>query len=97
RNFPQRLRLVRKGDGSEGTQYVSGATPRRHEPIRSALGVDCSESLFMGAINIVVEGPSDQKVLVAGIQKFGKPSAIDDFLDLNKVTFVSAGGVTHVR
>lgn len=97
RNHPHRLRLVRKGDGSEGTQYVTGGVARRHEPIRSALGIDCSETLFMGAVNIVVEGPTDQKVLIGGIQRFGNPSAIDDFLDLNKVTFVSAGGISHVR
>lgn len=97
RNFPQRIRLVRKGDGSEGTQYVPGSSTRRHEPIRSALGIDCSETLFMGAVNIVVEGASDQKVIVGGIQKFGDASAVDDLLDLNKVTFVSAGGVGHVR
>lgn len=97
RNFPQRIRLVRKGDGSEGTQYVPGSSTRRHEPIRSALGIDCSETLFMGAVNIVVEGASDQKVIVGGIQKFGDIAAVDDLLDLNKVTFVSAGGVGHVR
>jgi predicted ATPase len=97
RNYPQRLRLVRKGDGSEGTQYVKGGVARRHEPIRSALGIDCSETLFMGAVNIVVEGPTDQKVIIGGIQRFGSPSAVDDFLDLNKVTFVSAGGISHVR
>lgn len=97
RNFPQRIRLVRKGDGSEGTQHVEGSLTRRYEPIRSALGIDCAETLFMGAVNIVVEGASDQKVIVGGVQRFGDPSAIDELLDLNKVTFVSAGGVSHVR
>ncbi len=97
RNYPQRIRLVRKGDGSEGTQYVPGSSTRRHEPIRSALGIDCSETLFMGAVNIVVEGATDQKLIVGGIQRFGSASAVDDLLDLNKVTFVSAGGVGHVR
>jgi len=92
RNFPQRIRLVRKGDGSEGTQYVQGSVTRRYEPIRSALGIDSAATLFMGAINVVVEGVSDQKVIIGGIQRFGDPSAIDDFLDLNKITFVSAGG-----
>lgn len=97
RNFPQRLRLVRKGDGTEGTQYVKRSIARRYEPVRSALGIDCAETIFMGATNVVVEGLSDQKVLVAGIQKFGKADAIDESIDLNKVTFVSGNGVGGVK
>ena len=97
RNFPHRLCLVRKGDGNEGTQYVPRSGMRRYEPIRSALGVDCAETLFMGSTNIVVEGVSDQRVLVAAIQKFGDPSDVDALLNLNTTTFVSAGGATNVR
>lgn len=97
RNFPQRICLVRKGDGSEGTQFVPSSGIRRYEPIRSALGVDCSETLFMGATNIVVEGLSDQRMLVSGIQRFGNPSDVDDLLNLNTVSFVSAGGASHVK
>jgi energy-coupling factor transporter ATP-binding protein EcfA2 len=97
RNFPKRICLVRKGDGSEGTQFVPSSGIRRYEPIRSALGVDCSETLFMGATNIVVEGLSDQRALVSGIQRFGSPSDVDDLLNLNTVTFVSAGGASHVK
>lgn len=97
RNFPHRLCLVRKGDGNEGTQYVPRSGMRRYEPIRSALGVDCAETLFMGSTNIVVEGVSDQRVLVAAIQKFGDPRDVDALLNLNTTTFVSAGGATNVR
>lgn len=96
RNFPQRISLVRKGDGSEGTQLVEGSSTRRYEPIRSGLGIDCAETLFMGTMNVVLEGISDQKVLVAAIQRFGNPAKIDELLDLNKVTFVSADGVSNV-
>ena len=96
RNFPKRIALVRKGDGSEGTQLVEGAATRRYEPVRSGLGIDCAETLFLGSLNVVLEGISDQKVLVASIQRFGNPSRIDELLDLNKVTFVSAGGVWNV-
>lgn len=96
RNFPQRIALVRKGDGSEGTQLVEGTATRRYEPVRSGLGIDCAETLFMGSMNVVLEGISEQKVFVASIQRFGNPSRIDELLDLNKVTFVSAGGVFNV-
>ncbi len=97
RNFPQRLCLLRKGEGNEGTQYVQRSAIRRYEPIRSALGIDCSETLFMGAVNVVVEGASDQKVIVGAIQRFGKVNELDVFLDLNKIVLVSAGGAPYVR
>jgi hypothetical protein len=96
RNFPKRLCLVRKGDGSEGTQYVPRSGIRRYEPVRSALSVDCAETVFMGAKNIVVEGVSDQRIIIAAIQRFGEPSDIERFLDLNSVIFVSAGGASYV-
>lgn len=96
RNFPQRISLLRKGDGSEGTQLVEWASARRYEPIRSGLGIDCAETLFVGTMNVVLEGISDQKVIVSAIQKFGDPARIDELLDLNKVTFVSADGVWKV-
>lgn len=97
RNFPNRIRLVRKGVGSEGTQYVNHSLARRYEPVRSALGIDCAETIFMGATNILLEGASDQKLIVAAIRKFGKPDAIDDTLDLNGVTFVSGNGAPSVK
>ena len=96
RNFPDRISLVRKGDGSEGSQLVAGSARRRYEPVRSGLGIDCAETLFMGSMNVVLEGLSDQKVLVSAIQKFGNPTRIDELLDLNKITFVSADGAWNV-
>lgn len=96
RNFPKRVVLVRKGDGSEGTQYVPRSAVRRYEPIRSALGVDCAETLFMGATNIVVEGVTDQRILIAAIQRFGDNVDVDRYLNMNTVTFVTAGGASNV-
>lgn len=52
RNFPRRLRLVRKGDGEEGTVLVDEERVRRYEPVRSALGIDCAQTMFMGATNL---------------------------------------------
>lgn len=96
RNFPSRLRLVRKGDGSEGTHLVEASSTRRYEPVRSALGIECAENLFMGATNVIVEGVADQKLIVGAIQAFCKPDELDKWLDLNSVTFVSAGGAPSV-
>lgn len=96
RNFPKRVVLVRKGDGSEGTQYVPRSAVRRYEPIRSALGVDCAETLFMGATNVVVEGITDQRILIAAIQRFGDNGDVDRYLNMNTVTFVTACGAPNV-
>jgi hypothetical protein len=96
RNFPKRVVLVRKGDGSEGTQYVPRSAVRRYEPIRSALGVDCAETLFMGATNVVVEGVTDQRILIAAIQRYGDNGDVDRYLNMNTVTFVTAGGAPNV-
>lgn len=65
RNFPARIRLVRKGDGAEGTQYVHRSAVRRFEPIRSALSIDAADTLFLGSTNVILEGPADQKLLEA--------------------------------
>ncbi len=39
-NYPNRIRLVRKGDAEEGTQFIDESRLRHYEPVRSALGID---------------------------------------------------------
>lgn len=97
RNFPHRLRLVRKGDAEEGTQLIEQAMLRRYEPIRSALGIDCSQTLFMGATNIVVEGPTDQLLICELIRHFSRPDNINELLDLNSLVMVSAESASGVE
>jgi predicted ATPase len=97
RNFPRRIRLVRKGDSEEGTQYVDESRLRRYEPVRSALGIDCAQTLFMGSTNVLLEGPTDQYLLGELIRLFSRPDNIQDLLDLNTVTLVSAESAPHVR
>jgi predicted ATPase len=97
RNYPRRLRLVRKGDAEEGTQLVDQAMLRRYEPVRSALGIDCAQTLFMGATNVVVEGPTDQYVLCELIRLFASPENINDLLDLNSVLMVSAESAPSIE
>jgi energy-coupling factor transporter ATP-binding protein EcfA2 len=95
RNFPGRIRLVRKGDGNEGTQYVERAAVRRFEPVRSALSIDSADTLFLGSKNVVLEGQSDQKLITACIQRFGETGGLEQLLDLNTVTLVSADGAPY--
>lgn len=97
RNFPRRLRLVRKGDAEEGTQVVDQAMLRRYEPVRSALGIDCAQTLFMGATNIVVEGPTDQYIICELIRIFITPENVNELLDLNSLVMVSAESAPSVE
>jgi ABC-type cobalamin/Fe3+-siderophores transport system ATPase subunit len=96
RNFPRRVRLVRKGDGEEGTQFVDAARVRRYEPVRSALGIDCAQTLFMGATNLVLEGPVDQLLISELIRQFWDRSSAQPLLDLNSLVVVSAESAPRI-
>jgi predicted ATPase len=97
RNFPRRIRVVKKEDAEEGTQYIEQARARRYEPVRTALGIDSAPSLFLGADNVLVEGPTDQYLLTELIRVFATPANVGQFLDLNAVVFVSADGVSNIE
>jgi predicted ATP-dependent endonuclease of OLD family len=96
RNFPRRIRVVKKEDAEEGTQYIEQARSRRYEPVRTALGIDSAPSLFLGADNVLLEGPTDQFLLTELVRVFATPSNVGEFLDLNSLVVVSADGVGNV-
>lgn len=96
RNFARRIRVVKKEDAEEGTQHIQQTRARRYEPVRTALGVDSAPSLFLGADNILLEGPTDQYIIVELIRIFATPDNVGNFLDLNMVVTVSADGVTNI-
>lgn len=89
-NFPNRIRLVRKGDAEEGTQFVDESRLRHYEPVRSALGIDCAQTLFMGETNVVLEGPSDQYLLAELNRQFAMHQDHTKYLDLNSIILMSA-------
>lgn len=97
RNFPNRIRLVRKGDSEEGTQYVEQSRIRRFEPVRSALGIDLAQTLFMGGTNILLEGPVDQYLICELIRIFSGCEGMNDLLDLNSVILVSSESAPGVE
>lgn len=97
RNFPRRVRLVRKGDAEEGTQFIEEARIRRYEPVRSALGIDCAQTLFMGSTNLVLEGPTDQYLLSEMVRLFVTRQNATEFLDLNSVVLTSADSASAVE
>lgn len=97
RNFPRRIRVVKKEDAEQGTQYIEQARARRYEPVRTALGIDSAPSLFLGADNILTEGATDQFLLAELIRVFATPQNVGEFLDLNAVEIVSADGVGNIE
>jgi putative AbiEii toxin of type IV toxin-antitoxin system len=96
-NFPRRVRVVTKEEAEEGTQYQGKGSSRRYEPVRSALGINCAQTLFMGATNLVLEGPTDQFLLTEVIRANLKPETVSSWLDLNGIAIVSADGVDNVE
>ena len=97
KNFPHRIRLVRKGDGEEGTQFVDEARVRRYEPVRSALGIDCAQTLFMGESNVIVEGPTDQYLLAELVRLYSVYGNPNELLDLNSIVLMSAESAPGVE
>lgn len=97
RNFPRRVRLVRKGDAEEGSQFIEESRVRRYEPIRSALGIDCAQTLFMGSTNLVLEGPTDQYLLSELIRLFITRQNASEFIDLNSLVLTSADSASAIE
>jgi len=97
KNHAERIRVLEKGEHDEGTRVVASVAQNHYEPLRSAFGSFVGETAFIGACNLMLEGPSDQ-VLLAGISSWlgrrGVPAF--DRLDLNTVTLVPAAGASQV-
>lgn len=97
KNHAERIRVLEKGAGDEGTRVVANASKNHYEPLRSALGGFVAETAFIGNCNLMVEGPSDQ-VLLAGAAGIVRrlQHAQSETLDLNTITLVPCGSASHV-
>lgn len=98
RNHAERIRVLEKGDGDEGTRVVADVGRNHYEPLRSAFGALVAETTFMGTCNLMVEGIGDQ-VLIAGMSRRLQASdAIPhtEYLDLNDLTIVPCGGASQI-
>lgn len=97
KNRADRIRVLDKGSGDEGTRVVRNVGHNHFEPLRSALGGFVGETAFIGNCNLMVEGVSDQ-IYLAGMSALlrskGRSSA--EVLDLNSLTLVPAGSAQHV-
>lgn len=98
KNHAQRIRVLQKGRGSDGTRVIGNASQNHYEPLRSAIGAYVGETAFIGACNLLVEGVSDQ-VLLAGMSRViqrGGRVAEAEALDLNRIVLVPCGSASHV-
>ena len=97
KNHAERIRVLEKGEGDEGTRVVRDAAQNHYEPLRSAFGGFVAETTFMGSCNLMIEGPSDQ-ILLAGMSTWLRRREVPatEHLDLNEITLVPACGASHV-
>lgn len=98
KNHAERIRVLQKGHGSDGTRVIGNASQNHYEPLRSAIGAYVGETAFIGACNLLVEGVSDQ-VLLAGMSRViqrGERVGEAEILDLNRIVMVPCGSASHV-
>ena len=98
KNHADRIRVLQKGTGDEGTRVVRDVSRNHYEPLRSAFGAFVAETTFIGNCNLMVEGTSDQ-VLLAGASRYLRSIpdvATSETLDLNRITIVPSGGAQQV-
>jgi predicted ATPase len=97
KNHAERIRVLEKGVGEEGTRVVKDAAKNHYEPLRSAFGAFVGETTFIGNCNLMVEGQADQ-ILLAGAATHLRRLSVStlETLDLNRVTIVPAGSAPHI-
>lgn len=97
KNHADRIRVLEKGVGDEGTRVVRDAARNHYEPLRSAFGAFVGETAFIGHCNLMVEGLGDQ-ILLAGAATWLRNGGVPELetLDLNQLTIVPAGGAPQV-
>ena len=97
KNHGERIRVLEKGTGEEGTRVVRDVSRNHYEPLRSAFGSFVGETTFMGNCNLIVEGPADQIILASAATHLrGKDVPEMYTLDLNRITIVPASGASHI-
>ncbi|GAB2571325.1 ATP-dependent nuclease [Kribbella endophytica] len=96
KNHSERIRVLEKGDGDEGSRLVANAGRNHYEPLRSAFGAFVAETTFISNCNLMLEGQADQ-VLLAGISSLARRlGSLGESLDLNKLSLVPSGSAEHI-
>lgn len=97
KNHPERIRVLQKGYGDEGTRVVAKAATDKYEPLRSAFGSFHADTAFIGTCNLLVEGPADL-VLFSGVSAaMRRTGHAGESLNLNTLTMVPVHGASQYR
>ncbi|MGY0231986.1 ATP-dependent nuclease [Longispora urticae] len=97
KNHGERIRVLEKGEGDEGSRVVRNAARNHYEPLRSAFGSFVGETTFISNCNLMLEGMSDQ-ILLAGMStrlRAQRTPTLNN-LDLNTLTLVPSGSAPHI-
>lgn len=97
RNRPERIRVLQKGLGEEGTRVVSKAAVDRYEPLRTAFNSFHADTVFIGNSNLLVEGPADQIIFSAMSAAMSASIGRWNTLNLNRLTMVPVHGASQYR
>lgn len=96
KNHSERIRVLDKGQGPEGTRLVANAGRNHYEPLRSAFGAFVAETTFISNCNLMLEGQADQ-ILLAGLSGLSRHHLpLGERLDLNAITLVPCGSAEHI-
>jgi AAA domain, putative AbiEii toxin, Type IV TA system len=97
KNHGERIRVLEKGDGDEGSRVVKNVARNHFEPLRTAFGGFVAETTFIGNCNVMLEGLADQ-VLLAGMSSVLRlrETPKTENLDLNQITLVPTGSAAHI-
>lgn len=98
KNYAERIRVLEKGRGYDGSRVVRNVSRNHYEPLRSAFGAFVGETAFVGSVNLLVEGVTEQ-VLLAGAARAmrqRRPAIASETLDLNNLVIVPCGSASEV-
>lgn len=98
KNHAERIRVLEKGKGYDGTRVVKNVSQNHYEPLRSAFGSYVGETAFIGSVNLLVEGVADQVMLAGAARTIRRqgPGPEGDTLDLNRLVIVPCGSASQV-
>lgn len=98
KNHSERIRVLEKGTGFDGTRVVPNVSRNHYEPLRSAFGAFVGETAFVGSVNLLVEGAADQVLLAGAASEIRRrsPNVEEDTLDLNNLVVVPCGSAGEI-
>ncbi len=93
RLFPNRVKIVERNK-TKGTEFKLKGFSKNWKPLRSALGMNISDSFYYSEKVLVVEGPEDVLYLSALLHYFVKNELIE--VNTEIFSFIDSGGESNL-